>query len=156
MTPAQVLFKMAHDFTRFPELTNAQMDFYYFESPHKQIFESFTAQVTKVHDGDTITVRWSMRDFDFPVRFANIAAPELSEEGGKEAQSYLESQLLGEEVDIIVNPRNRVEKFGRLLGRVVKGGVDIGDEQVTLGIVKPWNQRNEGKIIAEEFRWPAI
>ena len=32
---------MPHDFINYPELTNNQMNFYYFESPHKQITENF-------------------------------------------------------------------------------------------------------------------
>jgi len=73
---------MAHDFKRFPELTNRQMNLYYFESPHKQITQDFVAKVVKVTDGDTIRVKWEDRDFDFPIRFIDIAAPELDEIGG--------------------------------------------------------------------------
>jgi len=137
---------MAHDFVRFPELTNSQMDIYYFDSPHKQISEDFTAVVVKVQDGDTIKVRWKERNFDFPVRFSNIAAPELNEEGGKEAQSWLESKILNAEVDIKVDRFHRVEKWGRLLGKVVFQGLDLGAEQITRGLSKPWVQRNEGRI----------
>ncbi len=72
---------MAHDFVRFPELRNSQLDFYYWESPHKQIFEDFIATVVKVTDGDTIRVETDFRDFDFPVRFLDIAAPELRKKG---------------------------------------------------------------------------
>ena len=138
---------MPHDFNAFPELTNNQMDFYYHESPHKQITEDFTAKVVKVHDGDTITVRWKERNFDFPIRFANIAAPELSEEGGHEAQSWLEEILLGEEVFIKLS-KQRVEKWGRILGTVIHQGQDIAEQEIWMGLAKPWEQRNDGKIIS--------
>jgi len=138
---------MPHDFKANPELTNQQMQLYYMESPHKQITESFTATVIKVHDGDTITLNWTERTFDFQVRFSNVAAPELNEDGGKEAQEWLENRLLGQEVDIIIDPANRVEKWGRLLGRIMQGGVDVGEEEIFQGLVKSWNARNEGKII---------
>jgi len=138
---------MPHDFNAFPELTNNQMQFYYLQSPHKQITENFHATVVKVHDGDTITVNWNQRDFEFPVRFSNVAAPELNEEGGHEAQEWLESRLLGEEIDIIINPENRVEKWGRILGNIMQGGLDVGEEEIFTGLVRPWAQRNEGKII---------
>ena len=118
---------MAHDFKRFPELTNSQMAFYYFDSPHQQIAEDFWAKVVKVSDGDTIRVSCNFRDFDFPIRFSNIMAAELNEEGGRQSQSWLESQILGKEVEIIVNPKNRVEKWGRLLGQVVHKGFDMGE-----------------------------
>lgn len=137
---------MAHDFQKFPELTNAQLQFYYFESPHKQIFESFTAEVIKVHDGDSITLRWRERDFDFPLRIINIAAPELKERNGRESQKYMEDLLLGEKVDIVINPDLRVEKWGRLLGYVMKDGVDVGNESIRDGMSTPWEGRNTGVI----------
>ena len=137
---------MVHDFDRFPELTNGQMAIYYFESPHKQITEDFLAEVVNVHDGDTISVRWQERDFNFRVRFANLAAPELNEEGGHEAQSWLEERILGKEVLILVNPKNRVEKWGRLLCTIIQGGFDVAQEEVMLGLAKSWAQRKEGVI----------
>ena len=115
-----------HDFKRFPELTNAQMGLYYFDSPHKQIGEDFFARVVGVHDGDTIRVKTDFRDFSFPIRFSNILAAELNEKGGKESQSWLESQILGEEVEIILHP-TRVEKWGRLLAQVRHKGFDMGE-----------------------------
>lgn len=135
-----------HDFKKFPELTKSQMDFYYFESPHRQIFEDFKARVVKVHDGDSITLRWSERDFDFPLRFMNIQAPELKAEGGKESQSWLEKRILGEEVDIIINPDFRVEKWGRLLGYVISGGTEMGEASIVAGMSKHWSERNDGLI----------
>ena len=116
-----------HDFKRFPELTNAQMGLYYFDSPHKQIAEDFWAKVVRVKDGDTIQVKTDFRNFDFPIRFSNILAAELNEKGGIESQKWLSSQILNEEVEIIVNPKNRVEKWGRLLGQVRHRGFDIGE-----------------------------
>jgi endonuclease YncB( thermonuclease family) len=138
---------MAHDFKLFPELTNAQMEFYYFASPHKQITESFRAEVVKVHDGDTITVRSRDRDFDFPIRFANTNAPELSEKGGKESQSWLENQILGKNVEIEIDENRRVGKFGRLIGTVISGGMDLSEMSVMLGFATPFDNRNEGKIL---------
>ncbi len=116
-----------HDFKRFPELTNAQMGLYYFDSPHQQIAEDFMARVIKVTDGDTIRVTTDFRDFSFPIRFSNILAAELDEKGGLESQKWLSNQILGERVEIIVNPNNRVEKWGRLLGEVRHKGFDVGE-----------------------------
>ena len=103
-----------HDWKRFPELADHELDIYYFQSPHKQIFEDFHAKVVKVHDGDTVTLRWSERDFDFPLRFINIAAPEMREpdkktpiQAGQESQQWLENKLLDQEVLIKINPYQR-------------------------------------------------
>ena len=137
---------MAHDFVKFPELTDSQMAVYYFESPHKQIFNDFRAVVVKVHDGDTITLRWKERNFDFPLRFINIAAPELKQDGGKESQAWLEKMLIGNEIGIIINPDNRVDKWGRLLGYVNLHGTDVGEESIMLNKSKPWSEREDGII----------
>lgn len=139
---------MVHDFERFPELTNSQMQDYYFESPHRQITEDFNAKVTKVVDGDTIKVKWYGRDFEFRIRFANIAAAEMSE-GGAKSRSWLEKKILNKEVLIKVNYFNRVEKWGRLLGNIIFEGIDVGEESINAGINIPWEQRLDGKIIGE-------
>ncbi len=115
---------MAHDFKRFPELTNNQLEFYYWGSPHRQITDDFVAEVIKVTDGDTIRVRWDGRNFDFPVRLAGINAPELNN-GGRESKEWLRKELEGEEVEILINEKNRVGKFGRLIGTIIIGGINI-------------------------------
>lgn len=137
---------MAHDFKNFPELTNNQMLVYYFDSPHKQITEDILAIVTKVIDGDTIRVKWRERNFDFPVRFRELAAPELNERGGREAQSWLEERIIGEEVLLKIDKSNRVDKWGRLLAEVFHEGLSITEEEVWRGLAVHWSQRGEGKI----------
>jgi len=125
---------MPHDFKNFPELTNNQLQFYYHESPHKQIVnEGILAKVVKVVDGDTIKVIWEERDFDFRVRFLNTQAPEMNEENGREAQQWLEKIILGEEVYIQVNPNLRVGKWGRLLGEVIFEGLNLNEQSIREG-----------------------
>jgi endonuclease YncB( thermonuclease family) len=121
---------MVHDFKAFPELTNRQMEVYYFDSPHMQITEDFTARVVKVIDGDTVKLRTDFRDFDFPLRLAYIAAPELNEPFGLESAQWLRDRVLGEEVEIIIDPKNRIEKFGRLLGTMIARGININQESL--------------------------
>ena len=137
---------MTPDFVNFPELTGSDLELYYFMSPHKQIFEDFSAEVVKVHDGDTVTLRWSERDFDFPLRFLNIAAPELKEKGGLASRDWLAGQIFGKTIEIKIDKDNRVGKFGRLLGKVELGGIDVGQNSVMLGHSLPWDLRSDGKI----------
>ena len=139
-----------HDFKRFPELTAAQMEIYYFESPHKQIVNDIRATVIKVHDGDTITVRWKERDFDFPVRLARINAPELNEDGGDASRDLLKQWILGDEVDLLIDPSNRVEKWGRLLAEVIAMGLNMSDMMMSSGMATPFEFRHEGKILPLE------
>ena len=136
---------MSWDFKTNPELPNSQMEFYYWDSPHKQIFEGFRAKVKRVHDGDTITLTWKERNFDFPLRFLGIDAPELNA-GGQEAGNWLRSQIEGEEVDIQIDAKNRVGKFGRILGRVMHRGLDLGDTMLRMGLVTTFENRRQDQI----------
>lgn len=136
---------MPHDFKNYPELTNQQMQELQFQSPHKQITEDFFATVVKVHDGDTITLRTSFRNFDFPIRFANIDAPELKD-GGSVTADWVRALLENKEVWIMIDIENRVDKWGRLLGRVVYNGLDVGEQEIYLGLAKPYGKQKEGEV----------
>lgn len=137
---------MAHDFKAFPELRDDQLDFYYWDSPHKQIFQDFWATVEKVHDGDTITLRWTERDFGFPLRFAEINTKELNA-GGEEARDWLKEQIEGDLVLIIINDKNRVDKYGRLLGTVIHNGIDMNEALINVGLATKFKDRNEGQLM---------
>jgi endonuclease YncB( thermonuclease family) len=134
-----------HDFKRFPELTNSQLETHYWDSPHKQITEDFRATVVKVTDGDTIRVETDFRDFSFPIRFLDIDSPEEDEVGGKESKDWLTDEILGQEVDIKITS-NRVDKFGRLLGHIVSGGLDMGEASLRLGFSNEFGRRKEGEL----------
>jgi len=131
-----------HDFKLYPELTNNQMNMYYFDSPHQQITEDFWAKVIKVTDGDTITVSAPFRDFNFPVRFSNIMSAELNEENGINARDHLAEMILGAEVEILIDKTNRVGKYGRLIGNVIHRGFDIGEQMKADGFaVGVWQEQ---------------
>jgi len=134
-----------HNYKQYPELTKRQLEEYGFTSPHKQITENFFATVVKVHDGDTITLRADFRDFEFPLRFLDIDAPEMNA-GGEVTRDWLKDRLLGEVVEIMIDIYNRVDKYGRLLGRVLHRGMIVGDEEIYLGLAKPFDSRREGEI----------
>jgi endonuclease YncB( thermonuclease family) len=134
-----------HDWQKYPELTNAQLEELRLLSPHTQITFDFTATVVKVHDGDTISLLTPLRDFVFPLRFSDIDAPELNA-GGDIARDWLTTKILNQEVEIKIDPKNRVEKYGRLLGKVHYRGLDIGQEEIYLGLSKPYGKKLEGEL----------
>jgi endonuclease YncB( thermonuclease family) len=134
---------MVHDFKRFPELTNSQMNEEYVNSPHKQIIMNFEATVVKVHDGDTVTLQWNGRDFNFPMRMRDIDAPELNVKGGHKAKEHLKNLIEGKLVEILIDPENRVEKWGRLLGDIMSAGVVMSEEMIRFGEAVPFDQRRE-------------
>lgn len=136
---------MEHDFKNYPELTNAQLEEMQFQSPFPQITEDFEADVIKVHDGDTITLRVKFRDFDFPLRFLDIDAPEMNA-GGEVARDWLKNQIEGEHVYILIDKNNRVGKYGRLLGRVLYGGLNMNEALLRLGYVSEFGKKLENTI----------
>ena len=134
-----------HDYKNYPELTNTQINEFGLSSPHQQITEDFYATVTKVHDGDTITLKTGFRDFEFPLRFLNIDSKELNE-GGEAAREFVKGRIEGKEVQIKIDPNQRVGKYGRLLGNVFFGGMDVGEEELRIGLAQPFEKRSEGKL----------
>jgi endonuclease YncB( thermonuclease family) len=137
---------MAHDFNRYPELTNNQMQFYYFQSPHKQIVEDFNAKIEEVVDGDTVKVSVDFRDFDFKVRLANINSKELGK-GGEEAKDFLKNKIEGLEVLIKVNPENRVGKYGRIIGDIVAMGQNVSEMMLRNKLADTFGTREYWEII---------
>lgn len=134
---------MAHDFINFPELSNREIE-EHVVSPHPQITEDIIVDVVKVIDGDTIRVSWSERDFNFPVRFLGIDAPEMNE-GGEEAKEYLKGVIEDEEVLLKIDKNQRVGKYGRLLAKIISLGMDMGETMKRIGLVKDFDKRDEGK-----------
>ena len=124
---------LEHDFKLFPELTNSQMRIFYWDSPHKQITQDFMAKVVKVTDGDTIRVETDFRDFSFPIRFLDIDAPEMETKSGERSQKWLDDLIMGEEIEVKINPNLRVEKWGRLLGEIYHTGFNINKLSVLMG-----------------------
>jgi len=150
-----VFFPEEHDFKKYPELTNADLANFGFVSPHEQIERDFIAQVIKVHDGDTVTLRTNFRDFDFPLRLASIDAPELNTGvPGEESRDFLKGIVENETVQVKINRFNRVDKYGRLLGDIVVNGQNVGELMLIFGYALPFNRRLEGELpnINKELR----
>ena len=49
------------------------------------------------------------------------------------------------QVYIEIDPDNRVGKYGRLLGRIISNGMDVGQEALNLGLVLPFGTKHEGE-----------
>lgn len=136
-----------HDFKNYPELTDNEIQRFGLVSPHVQFTEDFHAVVVRVHDGDTFTLRSELRSFDFPLRLLGVDAPELNTGApGEEARDFVKGLVENEEVKIVINRKNRVGKYGRLLGDVVVGGISLSSLLLGLGYAKPFDQRRESDL----------
>src|SRR3990167_3202118 len=108
-----MVFGEDHDYVKFPELSNVDLEAELLTSPHFQIVMDFEADVVKVVDGDTVTLQMEERSFSFPLRFRSVDAPELSTGApGEEARSWLKTQVEGRKAQVVIDPKNRVEKWG--------------------------------------------
>jgi endonuclease YncB( thermonuclease family) len=89
----------------------------------------FTAEVTRVVDGDTVWVRRLGGEGGVPggpplkVRLQGLDAPERCQPGGEEARRALTGRLLGQPVDL--RPLGQ-DDHGRLLARLRHRGDDVG------------------------------
>lgn len=136
---------MAHDYKKFPELTNQKLETEELTSPHIQIKNDFPATVSKVVDGDTVRLACAFRDFSFPLRILGIDAPEMNA-GGEEAKEFLKGWIEGEEVEIKIDRRQRVGKYGRLLGKILYAGLDMGEMMISMGHAVRFGERRESQI----------
>jgi len=101
---------------------------------------TYSAQVTSVYDGDTLTV-----DIDLgfsivlrkqTVRLVRINTPELrgsTQEKGLAARDALRSRVLGKPV-ILKTIKDSREKYGRWLGEVWVDGECINDWMLSEGL----------------------
>ncbi len=110
----------------------------------KKLPSNFEAYVTRVKDGDTFEIQY--KEHKIPVRMKDIAAAEKHEEGGKRSQRWLKNQIEKKKVQLTINPKNPLEKWGRLLATVHHGGINIGDKSKMLGYSIDWDLREERNV----------
>ncbi|NIB44855.1 thermonuclease family protein [Pseudomaricurvus alkylphenolicus] len=106
---------------------------------------TYSATVTGVYDGDTVTV-----DIDLglgvwlrgqKIRLFGINAPEVrgkSRSAGIDARDWLRSEILGQSV-VLNTIKDKTGKYGRWLAVVRKNGVSINDKLVSTGHATPYN-----------------
>ena len=100
----------------------------------KKVEEPFTTnfEVTKVSDGDTITVLDKTTNKTSKVRLACIDAPETSQPYGKEAE-YALNKLLGNNPQVNLNTID-TDRYDRLVSEVFIDGVNLNQALVEAGV----------------------
>ncbi|MDP3498162.1 MAG: thermonuclease family protein [Candidatus Nitrotoga sp.] len=92
-------------------------------------YADFIGKVVKVADGDTVTV---LRDNEqIKIRLAGIDAPEKAQPFGNVARQSMSEMLFGKKVRVVEQGRDR---YGRTIGRVYQGDVDVSAEQIKQGM----------------------
>ena len=98
----------------------------------------------KVVDGDTIHCLSPLFKNPFPVRLSGINAPEMSE-GGDSSKVWLKSLVEDKFVELSVDPKNPVGKYGRLIASVYFFGLNLSDLSLSLGYSSVFGELS-GKI----------
>lgn len=125
--------------------------------PKAQSGSFYLAKVTRVADGDTLTVR--NRDGAIhKIRMHAVDSPELNQAGGQQAKNWLTQQVLNKEVKIVVNNTDRYKRqvakvvlpVEGCLQRLCEGEVDVNLKAVEAG--HAWWYKNFARTQSSEDR----
>jgi endonuclease YncB( thermonuclease family) len=102
--------------------------------------------VVGITDGDTITVLDDTKA-QHRVRLAGIDAPEKGQAFGNKSHQHLADLVAGQRVTVEWYKRDR---FGRIVGKVLMGGLDVCLEQVRAGMA--WHYKKYASEQSPEDR----
>ena len=97
--------------------------------------------VIEVADGDTIKLSDGQT-----FRLYGVNAPEVKEPFYKEAKAFTENLVLGKEISFEQEENYKVDKFGRTLGYIFVGGVNLNLELVRNGLARVVLYEKRAKI----------
>ncbi|PIZ86915.1 hypothetical protein COX93_02840 [Candidatus Nomurabacteria bacterium CG_4_10_14_0_2_um_filter_30_12] len=97
--------------------------------------------VAEVSDGDTLKLS-NGKTF----RLYGINAPEVKEPYFEEAKAFTQNLVLGKEISFEQEAKYKVDKFGRTLGYVFIGGVNLNIELVKNGLARVVLYEKRAKI----------
>lgn len=97
---------------------------------HPVLAASFSGEVVRVKDGDSIIVYRPDTKRRSEIRLAGIDAPELAQPWGIQSRSALRRMIDGKMVEVEVTDRDR---YGRLVGKVWRGRVYVNAAMTTAG-----------------------
>lgn len=109
--------------------------------------EQITGLVDKVDDGDTLFIG------ETEIRLAAIDTPEKGTPRGQEATRFLEKLVLGKEVTVFFDEHQPIELYGRVLGVIYLGDMNVNLEMVRNCIADVNTKFGRHKYIdSEEFK----
>lgn len=106
---------------------------------------SFTGKVIKVTDGDTIVVLTKEKK-QVKIRLEAIDCPESKQAFGNKAKQAVSELCFKKEVTIIKSGEDR---YGRTLGFVVVGNVNVNKELLKRGLAWHYKYFNKDEELAE-------
>mgnify|MGYP001170498696 CR=1 FL=1 len=110
---------------------------------YAQIGQTFTAPVSRVADGDTITV---VHGGDMTrIRLDGIDTPEMDQAFGVQARMFTSSRVSDRQVIVTVHD---VDRYGRFVGRVQIDGVDLSVALVSEGLAWHYTRYSDDAVLA--------
>ncbi len=110
------------------------------------ILADVTGRVVGITDGDTATVLDSSRT-QYKVRLAGIDAPEKKQPFGQKSKEALSDCAYDKTATIV---GDKLDRYGRLVGKVMVGDVDCNLRQINLGLA--WHYKKYMKEQPESDR----
>ena len=91
--------------------------------------EIYKGHVVSVADGDTVTILLTDKT-ELKIRLAEIDAPEKAQPYGMKSKQALSDLIFDRDVIVI---KEVIDKYGRTVGRIYHGAVDVNGEMVRRG-----------------------
>lgn len=98
--------------------------------------DTLVGKVTKVADGDTITILDSKSE-KVRIRLSGIDAPEATQAHGEEAKRYLSDLVLSRAVTV---KYEKLDRYGRIIGVVLLNGKDVNYQIIKSGFAWHYKQ----------------
>lgn len=106
-------------------------------------------QVVGITDGDTLTAIDNEQK-QYKVRLSDIDAPEKHQDFGEKSKQTLSNLVFNKNVKIDIK---QIDKYGRFIGRIYVGNIDVSLEMVRLGMAHHYKKYSADQQIAnaEEY-----
>jgi endonuclease YncB( thermonuclease family) len=104
-----------------------------------------TGKVIKVADGDTVTLLTDKKE-QIKIRLDGIDCPERSQDFGTKAKDFTNSLCYGKRVKV---EAKGIDKYGRTLGVIWVGSVNLNEELLHNGLAWHYIQYNHSQQYAE-------
>ena len=113
--------------------------------------ETLLGKVIHVQDGDSITVLDETHT-QHKIRLSGIDAPERRQAFGNISKESLAEQVAGQSVAV---EWDKVDRYGRKVGKVLLGGLDCNLEQIKRGLAWHYKQYQREQSPADRQRYAA-
>ena len=105
-----------------------------------------------ISDGDTVTVLDGLHA-QHRIRLAGIDAPEKAQPYGEASKLHLSRMVFGESVRVEYEKHDR---YGRIVGRILKDGQDAGLEQLRAGLAWHYKQYQREQSHADRSAYAEV